>query len=158
MGHTARDLLRMSGTQLDDVFRRSPAGPLPTGESRGTPIVVAGSWLDGVLRPLIRLLAWKGKVFQRADVRGRGSLKNLIGPFGFRLFEAEVYRDESWFDEGPAIVLDYSNSSFLVRRIRDEIREVAAGLYLGQVFWGKRRILRFMLEFPQSRREAGSSA
>jgi hypothetical protein len=31
--------------------------------------------------------------------------------------------------------------------IRDEIRQVAPGVYLGQVFWGKKRIALFMLEF-----------
>ena len=88
---------------------------------------------------------WKGKFFRRDDQGS--SLKNLISPFGIHLFEAKVFEDDSWFADGEAVILDYSKSSFLVRKIRDEIRQVAEGLYLGQVFWGKKRILLFMLEF-----------
>ena len=69
-------------------------------------------------------------------------------PFEIPLFEAKVYEGDSWFADGRAIILDYSKSSFLVRPIRDEIRQVAEGLYLGQVFLGKKRVLLFMLEFP----------
>lgn len=141
----------MSRAELDDLFRRSPAGAIPEGRSRGTAIVLAGSSLDKILRGIIRRLAWQGKVFRRGEEAARSTLENLIGPFGFRLFEAQVYEADSWFAEGPAIVLDYSKSSFLVRRIRDEIREVDQGLYLGQVFWGKKRLLHFMLEFPTAR-------
>ncbi len=61
-----------------------------------------------------------------------------------------MYPDESWFGDGEAVILDYSESSVLVRMIRDEIRKVGDGLYLGQVFWGKRRLILFMLEFPRA--------
>jgi len=33
------------------------------------------------------------------------------------------------------------------QRIRDEIREVAPGLYLGVVFWDRLKILNFSLNF-----------
>lgn len=145
MSVTAADLLSMPRKGLDDVFRSSPAGAIPDGRSRGTAIVFPGSWLDKIPRWFVRLLVWKGKLFWRV---GEGSvLKNLISPFAIKLFEAKVYKEESWFAEGEAVILDYSKSSFLVRPIRDEIRQVDDGLYLGQVFWGKRRILLFMLEF-----------
>ncbi|HSR41814.1 MAG TPA: hypothetical protein VLL48_06575, partial [Longimicrobiales bacterium] len=59
-----------------------------------------------------------------------------------------VYMDESWFADGPAIILDYSKSSLVARKIRDEIREVGPGVYLGQVYWGRKRLILFSLEFP----------
>jgi hypothetical protein len=31
--------------------------------------------------------------------------------------------------------------------IRDEIREVAPQVYLGKVYWGKKRLIDFALEF-----------
>ena len=145
MSVTASDLLKMSRSGLDDVFRSSPAGAIPNGRSKGTAIVFPGRWIDAIPRWFVRLLVWKGKFFRRGD---QGStLKNLMSPFEVHLFEAKVYEDDSWFADGEAVILDYSKSSFLVRQIRDEIRQVAEGLYLGQVFWGKRRILLFMLEF-----------
>lgn len=148
MNITAEELRSMSRRELDQVFRSSPAGPVPDGAARGTALIAPGTFLDPPLRGLIRLLFWRGKRFRS---HGRGSsLKNLIGPFSTELFRAEVYTDASWFAEGQAVILDYSESSFLVRMIRDEIRLVDEGLYLGQVYWGKRRLALFMLEFPRA--------
>lgn len=147
MSVSAADLRNMSRAGLDELFRGSPAGSIPNGRSDGTAIVIPGSGVDAILRWFVRLLVWKGKVFRQSG--GGSSLKNLISPLGIHLFEAKVYEDDSWFADGTAIILDYSKSSFLVRKIRDEIRQVAEGLYLGQVFWGKRRVLLFMLEFPR---------
>jgi len=87
-------------------------------------------------------------IFRIAASDAGSSLENLVRPFEIPLFEAKVYEGDSWFADGRAIILDYSKSSFLVRPIRDEIRQVAEGLYLGQVFLGKKRVLLFMLEFP----------
>ena len=42
-------------------------------------------------------------------------------------------------------MLDYSDTSLIAHWIRDEIREVADGLYLGLVFWKRTRILYFSL-------------
>jgi len=143
---TAEGLRRMSRRELDDLFRSSPAGPVPDGRARGTALVLPGRWIDPLIQGTLRLLVWRGKAF-RTD-GGAGHLRNLISPFSLRLFEARVYRDRSWFDGAEAVILDYSKSSVLVRPIRDEIRQVRPGLYLGQVFLGRRRVILFMLEFP----------
>ncbi len=144
MTRTALDLVVASRDELDKLFRSSPAGGIPRGQARGTAIVVPGSWVDRPLSQLIRALIWKGKVFSPAT----GDLRNLIGPFGMHLIRAVVYEEGSWFSPGPAIILDYSKTSLVARMIRDEIREIEPGVYLGQVYWGKRRIALFMLEFP----------
>jgi hypothetical protein len=95
-----------------------------------------------VFKPLIRALIWKGKVFSPASE----DLKNLLSPFGIQGIRATVYEDTSWFDQQPAIIIDYSRTSIVARMVRDEIREVAPGVYLGQIFLGKTRIGHFMLE------------
>ncbi len=64
----------------------------------------------------------------------RGELRNEIGPIGAHSIRAKVYYAESWFDQKEAIILDYRETSLLARWIRDEIRLVAPGLYLGIVF------------------------
>ena len=61
---------------------------------------------------------------------------------------AKVYRDASWMDGKETIVIDYSRTSFFAKKIRDEIREVEPGVYLGKVWWGKTRILDFALSRP----------
>jgi hypothetical protein len=136
-------IARMSRSQLDQLFRESPPGPIPAGRARGTAILLPGSALDRAISALVRALVWKGKVFSSAT----GDLKNRIGPFGTPLIRARVYQEKSWFAKGPAIILDYSKTSLVARMIRDEIRQVGPGVYLGQVYWGKKRIALFMLEF-----------
>lgn len=138
-------LTRMTRDQLDQLFRSSPPGPIPAGKSRGSAILFPGSPIDGLVRGLVRAFVWKGKVFSAET----GDLRNRIGPLGTLLIRARVYQDKSWFANGPAIVLDYSTTSLVARTVRDEIRQVGPGVYLGQIYLGKRRIGLFMLEFPR---------
>jgi hypothetical protein len=140
---TVNDLIKMSQSELDDLYRQSPVGATPTGNSQGTALILPGSWLSRLLVPLIKLLAWQGKVFDREQK----FLLNKVSPFRFRLVKAEIYPGKSWIDEGETIVLDYSKTSFVAQKIRDEIREVAPNLYLGQAYWGKTRVLNFILKF-----------
>jgi hypothetical protein len=44
-----------------------------------------------------------------------------------------VYTADSWLDGRPALVFDYSRSR-LWPNVRDEVREVAPGLYLGIMY------------------------
>src|SRR6185437_8448846 len=134
-------LLAMSEEELDDLFKRSPAGPIPDGEYDGTAIAAPGTEFAEVAAKLTHILAWKGKVF---DAR-RGVLENRVTPFDLHAVVATVDRGESWFDHKECIVLDYSKTSLIAHWIRDEIREVAEGTYLGLVFWDKTRILYFAL-------------
>jgi hypothetical protein len=99
--------------------------------------------VGSALRPLVAL-AWRGKVFYPEQ----RDLFNRIGPFGLLLARAAVYRDASWGDGREVIVLDYSVSSFPFRPIRDEMREVAPGLYLGVVYWVGTKTINFALQFP----------
>ena len=76
---------------------------------------------------LVHLLAWQGKVFDAT----RGELRNELLPTGILAVRATIARDPSWFDGRESIVLDYSHTSLVAHWIRDEIRLVAPGLYLG---------------------------
>ena len=136
----------MSGKQLDEIFRNSPAGEIPRGQGEGTAIVAPGTKLTGIIARLVKRLNWQGKVFDPA----KGQLINLVGPGGHELIVAKVYKEKSWFDEKECVVLDYAKTSFLAKKIRDEIREVAPGIYLGIVYWGKKKLIHFALKFPAS--------
>ena len=135
-------LLRMSQEELDDLFRASPPGPIPKGVANGEAIVLPGTPLAPALAPVLRL-AWQGKVFFPTGK----DLLNRILPFGLRAIRAEVYRQDSWFDQREAIILDYSKTSVFAHYIRDEIREVAPSLYLGIVYWGHTKTINFALDF-----------
>jgi len=140
---TLGDLTTMSLTELDDLFRQSPLGEIPDGDAQGTAIVAPGTELEGPILWFARWLAWRGKVFDRP----RATLLNKVGPFGFHLIRARVYIAPSWFDGKPTIVLDYSKTSFVAGKVRDEIREVSPGTYLGIVFYGAQKTINFVLQF-----------
>src|SRR5687767_8291384 len=117
-------LLEMSQVELDDLFRSLPAGASPAGKADGTAIVLPGTPLAKIIAPIASLLVWQGKVF-RPDGR---LLKNRVTPLGVRAIAAQVYRAPSWLDGQECIVLDYSRSSLVARKVRDEIRELSPGV------------------------------
>ena len=144
MHPTVAKWLRMSRAELDDLYRRSPAGTLPSGDTTGTAIV-SGTPLAKVLAAFARLFAWQGKVFDLFAGPDKGILLNKVTPLSLTFIVAKVYKGPSWLDGAPTIVIDYSSTSFVARKIRDEIREVEPGLYLGLVWWGKKRLIDFAL-------------
>jgi hypothetical protein len=140
----ATELPTMESSQLDELFAAAPAGSLPVGVGRGQALIASGTRAARPIVAFVRLLAWQGKEF---DGQGR-TLRNLISPFGVRAIKADVYVDASRFDGRPCIVLDYSKSSRVAGWVRDEIREVAPGLYIGLVYVRSRRApLHFALQF-----------
>ena len=54
--------------------------------------------------------------------------------FGLPMIRAQVFQDQSWLDGAPALVLDYSRTSRVYAQYRDEIRQVAPGLFLGLMY------------------------
>ena len=141
---TARDLPSMRGNQLDALFANAPAGEIPVGKGSGQALMATGTFAARPLLTITRLLAWQGKVFDGPS----HTLRNLISPFGFKAITADVYVDASLLDGHPCIVLDYSKTSRVAGWVRDEIREIGPGLYIGLVYAGKRRLpIRFSLEF-----------
>jgi hypothetical protein len=47
-------------------------------------------------------------------------------------------------------VLDYSQTSLVASHIRDEIRLIEPGFYLGKVYWDSKRLIDFSLDFRGS--------
>jgi choline dehydrogenase-like flavoprotein len=146
MALDSAQLLTMSSQQLDDLFAGSDSGPVPNGPAKGTAIIAPGTTYSADIAELVNLFAWQGKTFDGP----RGVLTNRISVLGFNAIVAEVYVGESWFDHKPCIVLDYSKTSFVAKRVRDEIRLVAPGLYLGLVYWGDKRLIHFSLQFEST--------
>jgi hypothetical protein len=143
MAYDAAQLMAMTQTQLDDLFRSSPPGDIPDGPAKGTAIISAGTAYTEAISEIINHFGWQGKVF---DAK-KGVLKNKILLFGFEAILARVYKDKSWLDDQPCIVLDYSETSVLAHYVRDEIRLIGPGFYLGKVYWKKDRLIDFCLQF-----------
>jgi hypothetical protein len=140
---TVPDLLKMSQAQLDDLFTKSPPGEIPDGKANGTAIIAPGTAYTAEIAALINHFAWQGKTF---DAK-KGVLRNRILPFGLNAIIAKVYKAPSWLDGKECIALDYSETSLLAHWIRDEIRLIAPRLYLGKVYWSKKRLIDFAIEF-----------
>jgi len=146
MAYTVAQLLAMSERDLDDLFSKSPAGEIPNGEANGTAIIAPGTSFSAEIASLINIFGWQGKTFDGAH----GTLTNRISAFGINAIVAEVYKATSWFYNKECIVLDYSKTSFVAKHVRDEIRQIEPGSYLGLVYWDQKRIIHFFLNFPQS--------
>ena len=143
MPYDVPQLLKMSQNDLDELFTKSPAGEIPDGEGEGIAIVAPGTSYTEAVAKFISHFAWQGKVFDGK----KGVLKNKILPLGFNAIIARVYKGQSWLDGKECIVLDYSDTSFVAQWIRDEIRQVEPKLYLGKVYWEKKRLIDFALKF-----------
>jgi hypothetical protein len=145
MAYDVAQLLAMSQKELDDLFSASEPGPIPDGQGDGTAIVAPGTTYSPEIANFVKRWAWKGKVF---DAKA-GLLINRIGWgwFGFKKIIAKVYKGSSWLDGKECIVLDYSDTSLVAQWIRDEIRLISPQLYLGKVYWDRKRLIDFALKF-----------
>ena len=143
MAHSIESLMDMDQDALDDLFKSVDAGPIPDGEAEGTAIIAPGTAFTPLISRFINGFAWQGKVFDAKN----GVLKNRILPFGLNAILAKVYKDKSWLDGKECIVLDYSDTSIVAQWIRDEIRQIGPGLYLGKVYWDDNRLIDFALDF-----------
>jgi hypothetical protein len=116
----------LSWCELEALYRGSAPGEIVPGYVPGVPLYDPAKRLTR-LRTKVTGALWRGKHF-RCD----GTLINQW--CGVRAIRADVYHGKSWLDGGPAIVMDYGNSSWVWADVRDEIREVAPGLFLGVMF------------------------
>lgn len=142
MNCDSRRLLHMSQGQLDELFRNRAAGEIPDGRFDGAFIIAPDTFLTAGAAELIRLLAWRGKVFDARNAR----VTNLVLPFGLEAVSARVYKAVSRFDGDECIVLDYADTSIIAHWVRDEIRAIAPDVYLGKTYFAGMRMADFVLE------------
>lgn len=201
---TPENLEALTQDQLDQLYARLPAGPIPHGAYDGAfffadgggakrlaEIVggLEGKVVDAKLRVVNKLgeRLWKGKVFNRDTrvlrnmIRDRWILEKVLRtdldsaekvvvagkrswlffPMkAWLLFPAKLYCGQSLLDSRrESVVIDYAfnddiegyrpNVDFLVARqglhIRDEIRMIRPGFYLGRAYFGRVFGLNFTL-------------
>lgn len=124
---TVEQLQALDQAQLEAVYRQGVAAGLPPGRVRGTALLAPGTARGKLLARGARLV-WQGKINDPSEAAAVNRF------FGLRIIRAQVYQGESWLDGGPSLILDYSRTSRLYAANRDEIRLVAAGLYLGLMY------------------------
>lgn len=194
---TPDNIQRFDQEQIDQIYARLSAGPIPdgafdgdlvfpkgqSGDRRLAEIVgglpgVAVEWKTIKLEQLGRAL-WKGKVFYRNErlLRNRIEDTRLLQPLvgsdlddiprttvdgkdQWLLFPARLYCGQSLLDgRRESIIIDYAftdtlpgyreKPDFLAGRnglqVRDEIRMVRPGFYLGRAYLGRVFLLDFTL-------------
>jgi hypothetical protein len=137
-------LSRMDVAALGALYARG-AHPTHVDALEGNPRgrMLAVKTLDrGVAGGVIRSFAgasffpWGGKTFSGHGARGTGV--NRLHLFGrHQLFPFHTRIGESAVDGAPCVVLDYDlpDNPSVIRKIHDEVREVAPGLFLGPAMW-----------------------
>lgn len=204
---TPKNIANYSQEQVDQIYARLTAGPIPDGAFDGRLFfpknakgdrriaeIVGG--LPGLavelksqkLETLGRHL-WRGKVFYRQDRLLRNRIEDLAAlkpivdgdlsdipktKFGngeqWLMFPARLYCGQSLLDSRrESIIIDYAftdelpgyreRPDYLAGRngfqIRDEIRMVRPGFYLGRAYAGKAFLLNFVLYNEQLANEQG---
>lgn len=212
---TPENVAQLSQEQVDQIYARLTAGPIPDGAYNGTFFFADGGGakrlselMGGVKGLAVRIklkkletigqMLWKGKVFYRdqrllrnmiqdrkllqlliddpdalpkTDIPGRRIL-GLFQDDAWLLFPAKLYCGQSLLDSRrESVIIDYAfndeiegyqeKPDFLAGRrglrIRDEIRMVRPGFYLGRAYMGHVFLLNFTL-YNKAVADAGSSA
>ena len=124
--NTMNDLARCQPEQLEALFASGTVSGIPTGRLRGLPLMNPGTASAEAVSRGGRMV-WSGKVISADGSRARNYF------FGLPSVPAKVSIQPSLRDGRPALVLDYSETSLVYRNVRDEIRQVSPGVYLGYV-------------------------
>ncbi len=159
---TAATLMDMTMAELEALYG---AGRAPEsvraldGSPRGLVPAVAGLDREPIAGLLSRVSSsrhfpWRGKRFESlSDERGEGT--NRLRGLGDALsFSTSI--EASAVDGAPCVVLDYDRpeNPWPIRKLRDELREVGPGLFLGPALLTVRgrkiAILYFALDFEDS--------
>jgi hypothetical protein len=106
MAVTVPEMLKMSQTQLDDLFTQSPSAKFPSGEGKGTAIVAPGTTYTQDIANFINHLHGREKF----SIRQRGLAKQNSA-FGLNAIIAKVYKDR-------AGSIKRSASSSIIPRLR----------------------------------------
>jgi hypothetical protein len=139
--HALDDLLALSPDRLSALYAGAAVPRLDqlSGDLRGR-MLAWPSLARGPVAGLLRRWAassrfpWRGKSFTPGDEKGEGINRVLLDRF--RLYRFETFIGRSRAGAFDALQLDYDrpDNPFFIRPIRDEIRELSPGLYLGQAW------------------------
>jgi hypothetical protein len=137
------DLADLDGDALLALYRQgsTPAISMVTGHLRGRMLAVPGA--RGLVFRMLRAFArwrffpWRGKSFTPlSPAEGEGINRVWSDRTPSRWFRFATRIEPSRAGAFDAFQLDYDNpdNPFFIRAIKDELREVSPGLYLGQAY------------------------
>jgi hypothetical protein len=121
-------LASLSWCELEQLYRQATPGTIPAGYFRGRGIYCPCDPMSPA-RSKVSQMLWHGKHICPDE----GILINQWF-LGMQAARARICYGESWLDGKPSIVMDYRGMSQIWGDVRDEMREVAPGLYLGLMY------------------------
>jgi hypothetical protein len=148
------DLLALDAPELDALYRGAAVPDLAviSGDLKGRMLALPA--LRPPVATAIRAFAsssrfpWRGKSFTPLGA-GRGEGINRVIRDRWKLYRFETFVGPSRGGNFDAVQLDYdlSTNPFFIRPIKDEIRELSPGLYLGQAYLQRPRKAHLVLYF-----------
>jgi hypothetical protein len=123
---TLKHLAKLSECELTRLFEQAQSGLIPVGYTRGRVLRMQDAKLPR-LQACLASAIWKGKHFE-AD----GSFINQWP--GFTALRSRAELGISSHDGKPCITIEYPPDTPLFGNYRDEIREIAPGLYLARLY------------------------
>src|SRR5215207_4131261 len=119
-------LRKLNECELARLFEQATPGAIPVGSAKGRVLLMTSAKFPR-LKANLACTVWKGKQFH--DDGG------LINQFvGFQALRASVEMGTSWHDGKPCIVIEYPPGTPLFGNVRDELREIGLGLYVGRFY------------------------
>jgi hypothetical protein len=119
------NLVRSDRATLEALYSNGSVTTPPPGFAPGKAIPDPGT-RKAVRKSRTIGILWKGKVFSDGQMINR-----LAG--GREAVTASVYVGESWLDGKPSLILDYAGHKRF-GDVRDEMREVSPGVYVGLTY------------------------
>ena len=123
---TMTRLKQLNACELDRLFEQALPGEIPHGYARGQVLLMTEAKFPK-LRARMAGSAWKGKHFDH-----KGDFVNQWP--GFQALRGKSELGVSWHDGKACLVLDYPADTPLFGNTRDELREVAPGLFLARLY------------------------
>ena len=148
------DLVKLNRRELDRIFLSAQTPTMD--EMSGT---VNGSVLSGLSALNIRLVRiflnlgwfpWRGKIFEtEGGNEGKGINRFKIGPFRFLRYRCETRITDPLLGGAEVFCLNYDipGNPWYIRRVRDDIRKIDDGLFLGSANFRLRGNHRFIVYF-----------
>lgn len=119
---------KMSASQLEELYRNGKVFEPSDGYLKGKAFPKPDK-LGHQLRSEAIGLVWKGKnIYTKEAI-----MLNQVGKK--QKVAASISKEESWLDGKPSVIFDYASGPKWAQNARDEVREIAPGLYLGIMYF-----------------------
>lgn len=121
-----RELEKMCPEQLGQLYAQAELGNIPVGVGQGRLLHLTDRFAG--VKVWVSNRVWRGKYIDPNTYY----INRWI--FGIRAIDSHYHIEPSWLDGRPCIAMQYAPGTPLFANVRDELREISPGLYLGPVF------------------------